>query len=114
MRRSENLGFGRGCNLGIARATTPYVLLLNPDATLPRAALELLVRCLEQRPRAGVAAPAIREPGGKLQPAGGLLTPRALLYEALGIDCEEQKRTIYPGEAPFRTSWVCGAAVLVP
>ncbi len=109
---TENLGFGRGCNLGIARAKTGYVLLLNPDAALPRAGLERLVEFLDRHPRAGAAAPAIQEPDGTLQPAGGLLTPRALLFEALGVTARE-RRTIHPGGAPFRTSWVCGAVVLL-
>jgi N-acetylglucosaminyl-diphospho-decaprenol L-rhamnosyltransferase len=109
---TENLGFGRGCNLGIARAKTPYVLLLNPDATLPGAGLARLVEFLDRHPGAGAAAPAIREPDGKLQPAGGLLTPRALLREAVGMTAPG-RRTIEPGEAPFRTSWVCGAVALL-
>jgi GT2 family glycosyltransferase len=65
----DNLGFGRGCNLGIARATTPYVLLLDPDAALPRGGLERLLAFLDRHPDAGAAAPAIREPGGRLPQA---------------------------------------------
>ena len=112
MQSSENLGFGRGCNLGIARAATEYVLLLNPDATLPRAGLERLVEFLERRPEAGAAAPAVCEPGGGLQPAGALLTPLGVLLDALGIDAHE-RRPIRPGDAPFRSPWVCGAVVLL-
>jgi N-acetylglucosaminyl-diphospho-decaprenol L-rhamnosyltransferase len=112
VRGRENLGFGRGCNVGIARAKTPYVLLLNPDATLTREGLERLADFLDRHPRAGAAAPAIQEPDGRLQPAGGLLTPRALLLEAFGLG-DDERRTIQPGEAPFRTSWVCGAVVLL-
>lgn len=31
---ADNLGFGKGCNLGVKAAKTPYVLLLNPDTYL--------------------------------------------------------------------------------
>lgn len=110
----QNVGFGMGCNIGIERATTPHVLLLNPDATLPHSALKRLSAVLEERPRAGAAAPAIQEPDGGLQPCGGLLTPRRLVLETLGRhDVQTDRRVIFPGAPPFRTSWVCGAIVLL-
>ncbi|WP_323843796.1 glycosyltransferase family 2 protein [Microbulbifer magnicolonia] len=108
-----NLGFGRGCNAGIDRASGTYVLLLNPDATLPSADLRRMVEFLDARPRAGVVAPAIREPEGELQAAGGLLTPMALVKEALGVPAHGDLRTIQPGDPPFQTSWVCGAVALL-
>ena len=29
-----NIGYGRGCNVGLARATTDYVMFMNPDAVM--------------------------------------------------------------------------------
>ncbi len=109
----ENVGFGRACNLGIESANTPYVLLLNPDATLSELGLRRLVSFLDTTPAAGVAAPAIREPDGQLQPAGGLLTPSGLLREAVLGSVSRDRQPIIPGAAPFRTSWVCGAVALL-
>lgn len=110
----KNVGFGVGCNIGIQRASTRHVLLLNPDATLPRPALSRLCAFLDEQPRAGAAAPAIREPDGEFQPCGGLLTPRRLVLETLGRDdVKTDRRAIVPGAPPFRTSWVCGAIVML-
>jgi GT2 family glycosyltransferase len=110
----ENLGFGRANNIGISRARTPYVLLLNPDAALEQAGLARLVSFLDESPRAGAAAPAIRQPDGRWQFAGDLLSPRDVVLEAIGHPSAlQRRRTIRAGEAPFRTSWLCGAVVLV-
>ena len=113
LQNHENVGFGRACNLGFERAHTRYVLLLNPDATLAELDLRRLVSFLDTTPAAGVAAPAIREPGGGLQPAGGLLTPRGLLREAVLGTVSADRQPIIPGAAPFRTDWVCGAVALL-
>ena len=113
LQNRENLGFGRACNIGFACANTPYVLLLNPDATLAEADLRRLVSFLESTPAAGVAAPAILQPDGELQPAGGLLTPRGLLREAILGSASDDIQPIIPGAAPFRTNWVCGAVALL-
>jgi GT2 family glycosyltransferase len=110
----ENLGFGRGNNVGIDRARGRYVLLLNPDAALGAEGLEQLVSFLDAHPGAGAAAPAIRQPDGRWQFAGDLLTPRDVVLEAIGHpQALERRRTIRAGEPPFRTSWLCGAVVLV-
>jgi GT2 family glycosyltransferase len=109
-----NLGFGRANNIGIDRARTRYVLLLNPDAALDRAGLERLVSLLDARPRACAAAPAIGQPDGQWQFAGDLLSPNDVVLDAIGHPrAIERRRTIRAGEVPFRTSWLCGAVVLV-
>jgi GT2 family glycosyltransferase len=108
----ENLGFGRACNLGFRRVTTEYVLLLNPDAVLPAASLEVMIRFLDEHPRAGIIGPAIREPDEGLQHAGGLPTPLRLILEAAGANESLGRRPIVPGGAAFRTDWLCGAILL--
>lgn len=109
-----NLGFGRACNLGFGLTRTPYALLLNPDAALPRSALEQLVSFMDTHSRAGIGAPAVLEPGGRLQYAGGLPTPTRVVMDALGIDgADPDRRPIIPGQRPFRTTWLCGAILLL-
>jgi GT2 family glycosyltransferase/predicted phosphodiesterase len=110
----ENLGFGRASNIGIHRAHTPYVLLLDPYAALTRGGLEQLVYFLDTHPSVGAAAPAIRQRDGHVQAAGGLLTPKGVLLEALGFrGVFADRRPILPGGRPFRTSWLCDAVVLL-
>ncbi|SDZ75150.1 glycosyltransferase family 2 protein [Microbulbifer marinus] len=109
----RNVGFGRGCNIGIERTRSEHILLLNPDATLASGDLQRMVDFLDGTPRAGVVAPAIREPDGGLQAAGGLLTPTSLVQSVLGAGADEDLRPIHPGDPPFKTCWVCGAVVLL-
>lgn len=107
-----NVGFGRGCNLGVRHATTPYVLLLNPDAVLDRAGLEVLVRFMDDHPDCGAVGPAIKYPDGTLQHAGGLITPLGLVREALSRRPGGGRRAIVPGGEPFPTDWLCGAVFM--
>lgn len=113
IRSPHNLGFGRACNLAFAEVRTPRVLLLNPDAVLPIEALRTLEAYLDDHPDVGIAAPAIREPGG-LQLAGGLPTPLRVVREAAGVRVPYPDRIpIEPGAEPFETSWLCGAILLI-
>jgi N-acetylglucosaminyl-diphospho-decaprenol L-rhamnosyltransferase len=110
----DNLGFGRASNVGFARARTPYVLLLNPDAILPKEALERMVAFMDAHPRVGATGPAIRQPDGRLQFAGSLLTPKSMFLDAIGHRrAWPDFRIIQPGEAPARTTWLSGAILLM-
>lgn len=105
-----NMGFGRGCNLGLKHATTPYVLFLNPDAELAPPALATLVRFMEEHPAAGAVAPAVVDPQGGLQQTGMLPTPWTVIRAAAGWPTQ---RPIVPDEPAFQTDWLCGAVLLV-
>jgi GT2 family glycosyltransferase len=109
----DNLGFGRGCNLGFEHVETPYTLFLNPDATLSQEALETLLSFMQPRPKVGMCAPAIREADGTLQVAGVLPTPMGLIRDAIGLRGYPAIRDIQIGGEPFRTNWLCGAILLV-
>ena len=45
-----NLGFARANNLGLAKATTPYVLLLNSDTIVSKDALERMIEAMDALP----------------------------------------------------------------
>jgi GT2 family glycosyltransferase len=110
-----NLGFGRGCNLGLSDADTPYGLLLNPDALLPKEALERLVAFMDAHPKAMAAAPATWVYGdSQLQNAGGLPTPVEILKVAAGLATHVRGTSpIRPGQPPFRTDWLGGGIMLL-
>lgn len=63
IRAPENLGFGRGNNLGIEWALSHddcgYVLILNNDATIRPDAVQRLLAALDLHPEAGMATPRI-------------------------------------------------------
>lgn len=109
----QNLGFGRGCNLGFERVATPYVLFLNPDAAVEPDALRTLVGFLESAPRAGVAAPSARTPEGALHHYQELPTPWKLIRSSLpGPLRKSYIHPLVPGREPFRVEWVSGAIML--
>lgn len=114
VRSAENLGFGRGCNLGFRSVASPYVLFLNPDAAIGLQSLQTLIHFMDAHERAGIAGPATLTRSGDLHWAGLLLTPVGLIRSALRMGTVyADGRAIQPGEAPFRTSWICGAVMLI-
>lgn len=71
---ARNEGYGRANNLGVAAADTPYVLIVNPDLELKPGATAALLEAAERYPDAGMLAPRIVEPSGRV-----FLQPRSLL-----------------------------------
>ncbi|BET69679.1 hypothetical protein ASA1KI_45970 [Opitutales bacterium ASA1] len=55
----ENLGFGRGNNLGFAATSGECVLFLNPDTVCDAAALEHCVRRVRREPEIGLISPRL-------------------------------------------------------
>jgi GT2 family glycosyltransferase len=55
----RNLGFGSGVNVGMAKATAPYVGVFNPDGAVRPDTLSRLAAALEDEPRGFMAGPAI-------------------------------------------------------
>ena len=110
----ENLGYGRGCNLGFEHVTTRYVLFMNPDAVVGLRALKTLVTFMDSHLRAGMCGPAVREASGALQPAGALPTPwRIILKPLCPAWATRGQRHVIPGEDPSPTNWLCGSIVLL-
>ena len=62
-----NLGFARGNNIGIQKATGEYLLFLNPDTTLNDDSIPKLMDFYKQNPDTGIAAPKLRYGDGSLQ-----------------------------------------------
>ena len=65
----HNLGFGSGANRGVARTTTPFVAILNPDLEVEPGATKALLDVLEREPDVGIVAPRIETPDGRLYPS---------------------------------------------
>jgi GT2 family glycosyltransferase len=110
-----NIGFGRGCNLGLERVDTPHVVLVNPDAELEPAACLTLSNFLDAHTNAGMVAPAVLDTDGTLQHFGGITTPIGVLRRAVGrYGAAARRRAVAPGDEPFLTDWVCGALFMSP
>lgn len=86
---SENLGFGRAHNLVLKRATTEFILILNPDTEVKEGTLSYMINFLEENPGVGAASCKVLLDNGKLDWAShrGFPTPlAAFLYYVLGND----------------------------
>jgi GT2 family glycosyltransferase len=62
LRPKENLGWGRGNNVGIKKALqegAEYILLLNDDAVLEESCVDLLIGVMEEDPKIGISGPVI-------------------------------------------------------
>ena len=67
IRSEKNLGFSRGNNLALERATGRCLLLLNSDTAVDAGALGGLVDYLDSDPEAGAVGPRLVYPDGSLQ-----------------------------------------------
>ncbi|MEM6636967.1 MAG: glycosyltransferase family 2 protein [Pseudomonadota bacterium] len=65
-RNDRNFGFGVGCNIGAQAVKTPYILFLNPDASLQEGAIEALLLAARKHPQAAAFNPRIFSDSGKL------------------------------------------------
>ena len=61
----ENIGFGAGHNLAIAKEKSTYHLVLNPDVLLEPVALSAAIRFMQDHPSIGLLAPRVVKPGGE-------------------------------------------------
>ncbi len=62
----KNLGYGRANNIGARAATTPYIMVINPDVVVEPGAVAALVAAAESDPGQALFAPKIIEPDGRV------------------------------------------------
>ncbi|MFI4947135.1 MAG: glycosyltransferase family 2 protein [Burkholderiales bacterium] len=116
----ENVGFARACNQGARDSRAPFLLFLNPDATLAPGSLTTLAALLQARPRVGAVGPRTRSANGDIQVSTGpdlsllseirqrrlvrgvALRDAAVLVEAEGLHAVERE-----------ADWVSGACLLI-
>lgn len=98
---SENLGFGRGCNLGFRDAKGRYILLLNPDANLRQGSdLRRMVSYMDNHVECGMMGPSLVHKEKSALPH----------FDYPGED--------YPGHLigalPGDIAWIIGACMMIP
>ena len=74
IRNACNEGYGRANNIGVAASHSPYVLIVNPDVEIRPGAGAALLAAAGRYRDAGLLAPRIVEPSGRV-----FLQPRSLL-----------------------------------
>ncbi len=103
VRSTSNEGYAKGNNIGIARATGEFVLLLNPDVIVPEGALDKAVTYLESHRDVGAIGARQIGPDGRAQRSvRGFPTPVSVAAEALGLSrLFPNSRTL----AAYRMGW---------
>jgi GT2 family glycosyltransferase len=117
----RNGGFAYGCNAGWRAGGAPFVLFLNPDATIDERSLRRLAAVLEEDERVGLAAPRILEADGSLDfsqrrfPRLRSTYAEALLLHRLfprALWTSEMVRRPDAYERASSPEWVSGACML--
>jgi N-acetylglucosaminyl-diphospho-decaprenol L-rhamnosyltransferase len=73
LEQRDNLGFAGGCNAGVAAASAPLLLLLNPDAEPAPGCLDTLRRAAGEWPQWGAWQPLVTMDGGSaINTSGGV------------------------------------------
>lgn len=120
IRNTDNAGFASAANQGMARATTPFVALLNPDTDASPPLLLELVKHLEEHHDVWAVAPRLIGANGKGQTlaAGFAPTPRRGVLYFLGVSYllpwPSAGFSASPSlHRPVEVDWLSGACLVV-
>ena len=124
VRNTQNVGFGRGVNQGLAAARAPMVLIMNPDCRLEPGAFARLASELERHSGCVIVGPRILNPDGTeqgsargdpdmLTGAFGRSTRLRRLLPGLGVSARNVvlASTVRDGES-LAVDWLSGACML--
>jgi GT2 family glycosyltransferase len=125
IRNTENVGFARGVNQGIAATRGPGILIMNPDCRLDRGAIETLLAELNAHPSCAIVGPRILNPDGSLQGSArgdpdmftGLFGRTGALRRLLPDLPIARRNVVIDAASPGRETsivvdWVSGACML--
>ena len=59
IKNKKNYGYGRANNIGLRATTTPYALILNPDAFIFEEDLEKIIVMMDKNPEIAIGAPIL-------------------------------------------------------
>jgi len=111
---TDNVGYTKACNQGLAEAQGRYLLFLNSDAELTRGCLDELVRVMDAHPDIGACSPAW-DPEGRSVPAG--VFPRLwlrMLPTKRNWQIERRMIHAFHRDAEcYDVEWVVGAVLMV-
>ncbi len=98
LRNSENVGFARGNNLGIAASTGRYLCLVNSDVRLLPGCIDRLIEYCENHPEVGMVGPKAFNADGTVQrTCRGTPGLWNMLCRALALDRLFPSCTVFTG-----------------
>jgi N-acetylglucosaminyl-diphospho-decaprenol L-rhamnosyltransferase len=123
LRPGRNLGFGAGANVAAREASTPLLLLTNPDARLAQRDFDVLVEALLSDDELAAVGPRLLNPDGSPQVNGGAWSGWAReVSRALGVGSllravragVRREALRGPGRAALlRRDWLSAAVLLI-
>jgi GT2 family glycosyltransferase len=116
-RWGRNRGFARAANEGCRLSRGGWLLLLNPDTTLPPGflggVLALAERWEREQPRAGIVGLGLRNPDGSRQLSDGPFPTLLGSLARLLLPRRWRKYSLLPGNPGGPVAWVTGCCLLV-
>jgi GT2 family glycosyltransferase len=113
----DNVGFGRGCNLGTSVTGAERILFLNPDAVVSLDSIRQLLDHLDAYPGVAAVGPEIVDPDGALAPSGqrfpSLTIELARQWMPLVAPLGLLDPTPPPPSSAGKVDWISGACMLV-
>lgn len=109
----ENTGFSKGNNIGMQKASEPYILLLNSDVYLEEESLYKALAYFRVNLNCDVLGAKLNFGSGKLQAsAGPLPNPLNIIFWIFGLSGFHPKGSSYFKKAQ-RVGWVMGAFLML-
>jgi GT2 family glycosyltransferase len=116
-RWGRNRGFARAVNEGCRLSRGDWLLLLNPDVTLPAEFLDGVLALAEEldarEPRAGIVGFHLRNPDGTPQLSSGPFPTLAGTLARLAVPRARRKYQRLSPQGRCRTTWVTGCCLLL-
>ncbi len=117
---TENVGFPRGNNMGIAKAHGRYILLLNPDTVLHENALTHMVTYLENHLDVGVVGAQLLNDDGSVQSSRRRFpTLTTAFFESTWLQAHAPQRILHryyaldmADDQTADVDWVMGACLM--
>jgi N-acetylglucosaminyl-diphospho-decaprenol L-rhamnosyltransferase len=117
----RNLGYGRGVNAGVRRASGDIILVCNADLTVDVNAVSRLAGCLRDEPDVAIVGPTIREPDGTRYPSARSFPDLsdAIGHAAMSLVWPDNpftrryRRSEESFDAPSDADWVSGACMAI-
>jgi hypothetical protein len=95
---SENLGFAKANNIGIAQSSGEYVCLVNSDVKFTSDCLSPMLKFLSENPQVGMVGPKMLAPDGKVaRSTMRFPTVWNQLCRALGLDIIFKRSRLFGG-----------------
>lgn len=112
----RNRGFARAVNAGVRRTSGEWILLLNPDVSVPDEFLDQVLASAEHRrerdPKLGIIGFGLRHADGTPQASAGPFPTFANVLAGL-LRPRESRRCRPVHHQPARVDWVTGCCLLV-